>query len=1226
MKNPFINPETPIRESHPDSFVHLHLHTQYSLLDGAIRLDDLFESLKEQGVPAVAMTDHGNMFGAIDFYTRAIKAGIKPILGSEVYFTPGSRFDRRPPKNSKTIASQDEVEGKHQIHHLVLLCKNMKGYQNLCQLLSKAYLEGFYYKPRIDLDLLREHSEGLIATTACLKGEVAFNFFTGQDDKAASAIGKLHEIFKDDFYLEIQRHGLEEEEVYNKIIEYSKENNIKLVATNDSHYLTREDASAQEVLLCVQTGKTFMDEKRMKLTTDEFYLKSPQEMREAFSDLPEACDTTLEIADKCNLEITWQDEEGNQIYHLPDFDRFIETGEDTETYFRRMSWEGLEERFRGPHFRNIVNQDNWESELKQVYYDRLQVEIDTILTMGFPGYFLIVSDFIKWSKDHNIPVGPGRGSGAGSLVAYALKITNINPIPYNLLFERFINLERISMPDFDVDFCQDRRPEVIQYVTEKYGQENVGQIITFGKLQAKAVIRDVSRVFGLPYAETDALAKLIPDELGITLNKALEMEPKLVELEEKDPKIRRILQISKRLEGLLRHASIHAAGVIITNDPLVSYCPLYKGREGEQVVQFDKDFSEQIGLVKFDFLGLKTLTVIKNAENFIQRDHKEDFDIEFIDMEDQEVYDVISAGDTTGVFQLESSGMKDLCSRLQPGTIDDITAINALYRPGPMGLGMHDEFIEIKFGRKEPNYFFEGEKSLEPLLKDTYGIIVYQEQVMNIARTVGGYSLGEADMLRRAMGKKKEKEMARHREIFLNGAKERGYDVKTSEHIYDLMAEFAKYGFNKSHAVAYAVIAYQTAYLKHYYPACFFAALLGTELNNTDKVTMYINDARAHGIEILPPDVNESLYLFNVIGPNIRFGMGAIKNVGLGPVNAIIEEREANGAFKGFIDFCERVSTKAINTRVLESLIKVGAFDDCEKMNRKTLLENLETIVAYAKKKQEEKAAGQVNLFDMAMGDVGETKEEMLDIAQVSDFEDKEKLTYEQKLLGVYVSGHPLEKFGDIIKELVSMEIAEIHQLEKVAAPEFDFRNRDAKRNDPSRRNLTIAGLIAEKKAILTKKGDRMAFVTIEDLSGKIECLVFPKVYAEYFELLESDDPIVVEGYVKLSEERRSFFVNKIRKIDDETDDRVSAVRIKVQTGDLHDYSLSKLKQVLLSYRGTVPAHLIFESVEGRAKMDLGQNYLVNPTPQMAAKVNEVLNNNSVSFIVDGKLEEVLTQ
>ncbi|MCT4642700.1 MAG: DNA polymerase III subunit alpha [Bacteriovoracaceae bacterium] len=1218
MKNPFLYPDFKVKDDQDDGFVHLHLHTQYSLLDGAIRLDDLFEELKANGSKAVAMTDHGNMFGAIDFYTKAIQNGIKPILGSEVYFTPGSRFDRRAPKNTKTIESQDEVEGKHQIHHLVLLCKNNTGYKNLCKLLSKAYLEGFYYKPRIDLELLKEHSEGLIATTACLKGEAAFNFFTNQDDKAHQAIQKLKDIFEDDFYLEIQRHGLEEEKVYDKIIEYSKIHNIKLVATNDSHYLTREDSAAQEVLLCIQTGKTFLDEKRMKLTTDEFYLKSPAEMREAFKDLPQACDHTLEIADKCNVEITWQKEDGSQVYHLPDFDRFIETGENTQEFFIRESREGLERRFKGPHFKKIVELDNWETELKQVYYDRLQVELDTILQMGFPGYFCIVSDFIQWTKDNGIPVGPGRGSGAGSLVAYALDITNINPIPYNLLFERFINLERISMPDFDIDFCQDRRPEVIEYVTQKYGIDKVGQIITFGKLQAKAVIRDVSRVFALPYAEADALAKLIPDELGITLKKAIEMEPRLSDLEERDPKIRRILQISKRLEGLLRHASIHAAGVIITNDPLVNYCPLYKGREGEQVVQFDKDFSEKIGLVKFDFLGLKTLTVIQNAVNFVKRDHKDDFDIEYIDMEDKYVYDYISEGKTTGVFQLESSGMKDLCARLKPESIDDITAINALYRPGPMGLGMHDEFIERKFGRKEVDYFFEGEKSLEDVLYDTYGIIVYQEQVMNIARTVGGYSLGEADMLRRAMGKKKEKEMARHREIFLAGAKERGYDTKKAAEVYDLMAEFAKYGFNKSHAVAYAVIAYQTAFLKRYYPACFFAALLGTEMNNTDKVTAYINDARQIGIEILPPDVNESLFLFNVIGKNIRFGMGAIKNVGAAPVAAIIKEREENGPFKSFIDFCERVSMKSINKRVVESLIKVGAFDSFEKMNRKTLLENLEQVMNYAAKKQEEKLKGQVNLFDMA-GAFEEPKEKMLDINPTSDFDDKEKLSYEQQLLGIYVSGHPLEKYGDILKELISMPIKEINELPKVEKPEFDFRNRGKQAYDPSRRNLTIAGIVAEKKAILTKKGDRMAFVTLEDLSGKIECLFFPSSYAEYHEFLEGDDPIVIEGYVKLSEERRSFFVNKVRKVEDETDTRVSSVKIQIEMDKLHDHSLSKLKSILLSYRGTVPAKLCFESENGEVSMDLGENYLVNPVPQMAVKVNEVLNSNSVSFIVDGQ-------
>jgi DNA polymerase-3 subunit alpha len=1221
MKNPYLYPDFSLKESHPDSFVHLHLHTQYSLLDGAIRLKDLFSQAKEMGVPAIAMTDHGNMFGAIDFYTQAINAGIKPILGSEVYFTPGSRHDRRPPKNSrKTLDTQDETEGKYQIHHLVLLCKNMTGYKNLCKLLSRAYLEGFYYKPRIDMELLKEYSEGLIATTACLKGEIAYNFFTEQDDRAAKAIDKLHEVFGDDFYLEIQRHGLEEEAVYDKIIDYAKAKNLKLVATNDAHYMTKEDAAAQEVLLCVQTGKTFADEKRMKLTTNEFYFKSPEQMRETFRDLPEACDHTLEIADKCNLEITWQDEDGKQIYHLPDFDKHITTGETTEEFFKRASREGLEERFKGPQFRKLVCQENWETQIKPQYYERLEVEIETILTMGFPGYFCIVSDFISWAKDRNIPVGPGRGSGAGSLVAYALKITNINPLPYNLLFERFINLERISMPDFDVDFCQDRRQEVIEYVTEKYGEENVGQIITFGKLQAKAVIKDVSRVFDLSFQEANYLSKLIPDELGITLSDALDKEPKLKELTEKDPKIRRIMNISLRLEGLLRHASIHAAGVIITNDPLVSYCPLYKGREGERVVQFDKDFSEQIGLVKFDFLGLKTLTVIENASKLIRRDKKDDFDIEFIDLEDEAVYDLISDGNTTGVFQLESSGMKDLCKRLSPDTLDDITAINALYRPGPMGLGMHDEFIERKFGRKEVDFFFD---DLEPVLSDTYGIIVYQEQVMNIARTVGGYSLGEADMLRRAMGKKKEKEMIRHRGIFLEGAKERGYDLKVAEEIYDLMAEFAKYGFNKSHAVAYAYIAYQTAYLKKYYTPHFYAALLGTEMGNTDKVTIIINDARENGVEILPPDINESLWMFNVIGDDVRFGMGAIKNVGQGAVEAIVREREENGPFKGFVEFCERVSMKAVNKRVLESLIKVGAFDQCEKYNRKTLLENLELIVGYAAKKQEEVSSGQVNLFDMGGMTQEETQEQLLDVQVVEDFEDKEKLSYEAELIGVYVSGHPLEKYEHVIKELVSMPISDIQQLPKVERPEFDFRNRDKKQFDPSKRNMTIAGIITGLKPIISKKGDRMAFATIEDLSGKIECIVFPKVYAEFQDLIATDEPLVMHGFVNLSEDQRKFFPNKILYLKDETDNKVSQVQVNLDTMQMNDHSMTKLKHVLLSYRGTVPVHFIMHTKEGTAQIELKDDFLVNPTPQMAAKVNEVLNNNSVQFIVNNRVEHM---
>ncbi len=1186
--------------THPDSFVHLHLHTQYSLLDGAIRLKDLFETAKEQGVPAIAQTDHGNMFGAIDFYCRAKDAGIKPILGSEIYFTPGSRFDKKAAKKSKSVSSQDEEESSRQIHHLILLAKNNTGYKNLCKLLSQAYLEGFYYKPRADLDLLKQYSEGLICTTACLKGEVGYNFFTEQDDRAVRAITKLSEIFKDDFYLEIQENGIPEQAIVNKkVIQYARENNIKLVATNDCHYMTPEDAQAQEVLLCVQTGKTYADENRMRMTSQEFYFKSPEEMRKAFAHIPEACDNTLEIADKCNVELSWTDENGNQIYHLPDFP--IDTGESDVEYFERVSREGLEARFKGPHFKKLVAQENWETELRPKYYERIDYEINMIKQMGFAGYFLIVSDFIQWSLDNGIPVGPGRGSGAGSIVAYALNITNIDPLPYNLLFERFINPERISMPDFDVDFCQAGRGKVIEYVTKKYGEDKVGQIITFGKLQTKAVLKDVSRVFGLTFAEADVISKLIPDELGISITKALEMEPKLQELIETDPKIKHIFNISLRLEGLYRHAGIHAAGVVITNQPLVEYCPLFKGAKGEKVIQFDKDFGEQIGLVKFDFLGLKTLTVIDQACKFIQRDHVEDFNIENIDMEDSSVYDFISRGETVGVFQLESSGMIDLCKRLGPDNLEDITAVNALYRPGPLNSGMVDDFIDIKHGRKEMTFPFD---VLEPVLNDTYGVIVYQEQVMKIAQILAGYSLGQADILRKAMGKKKIKLIEEHREIFLKGATERGYDKDKANDLYQLMANFAEYGFNKSHAVAYAVIAYQTAFLKRYYPASFFAALLSTELANTDKVTTYINDARNYDIEVLPPDVNESLWLFNVVEGNIRFGMGAVKNVGENAVNSLVEEREANGPFKGFIDFCERVDLKLVNKRMIESLIKVGAFDSIESMNRKTLLENMELIVNYGAKSQEEKAIGQSNLFAMEEVSDSETKER-LDIHEAADFDDREKLGYEQQLMGIFVSGHPLDRFRGVMNQMSSMEISQVHDLV-----------------GQDKREMVLAGMIVGRKNILTKKGDKMCFATLEDLSGKIELIVFPKTFAENEEILASDEPMIVMGQVNLSEEPRKFFPTKFQKLKDQAEERVTGVRISVNMEELNSQRLERFRQVLLSYRGSVPAHVIFESEQGKARMPLGEDFKVNPTPQMAAKINEVFNSNSVQFVVDGKLEE----
>ena len=1189
-----------LKETHPDSFVHLHLHTQYSLLDGAIRLNDLIETARQKGVPAIAQTDHGNMFGAIDFYHRCRQAGIKPILGSEIYFTPGSRFDRKAARRSQSVSSQDAEESSRQIHHLILLCKDNTGYKNLCKLLSQAYMEGFYYKPRADLELLKEYSEGLVCTTACLKGEVGYNFFTGQDQRATQAIHKLHNVFGDDFYLEIQENKIPEQDLVNKkIIAYAKEKGLKVVATNDCHYMTPKDAQAQEVLLCVQTGKTYQDENRMRMTSQEFYFKSPQEMRQAFHYIPEACDNTLEIADKCNLKLEWKDKEGKQIYHLPDFP--IDTQESTDDFFERKAREGLEERFRGPHFGKLIQRENWE-DLKGQYEERLAYEIKMICEMGFAGYFLIVSDFINWSLDQGIPVGPGRGSGAGSLVAYSLKITNVDPLPYNLLFERFINPERISMPDFDVDFCQNARAKVIEYVTEKYGEEKVGQIITFGKLQAKAAIKDVSRVFGLSFSEADMISKLIPDELGITLKSALEKEPKLNELIENDSKIKHIFDIALRLEGLYRHAGIHAAGVVITNNPLVEYCPLFKGAKGEKVIQFDKDFAETIGLIKFDFLGLKTLTVIHQASELIRRDFDTQFDIEKLDKEDPKVYEFISTGSTLGIFQLESPGMADLCRRLLPDNLEDITAINALFRPGPLNSGMVDDFIAIKHGRKEMDFPFP---ELEEVLKDTYGVIVYQEQVMKIAQIMAGYSLGQADILRKAMGKKKADLIGEHQEIFLKGAVERGFDLKKSEELYQLMANFAEYGFNKSHAVAYAVIAYQTAYLKCYYPAAFFAALLSNELSNVDKINLYINDAQKYGITVLPPDINQSLWLFNILGDEIRFGMGAIKSVGEIAVESIIKEREKSGPFKGVMDFAGRVNLTVCNKRMLEALIKVGAFDECEKMNRKTMLENLDLIHSYGTKKGRERESGQVSLFSGEESDQEKTKEG-LDLHHVNDFDLQEKLRYEKELIGIYVSGHPLNDFKDALKQISSCPIAQISELQ-----------------GSDKREMTLTGLISNRKNLVTKKGDRMCFISLEDLTGKIECVVFPKVFAEYENLLDTDEPLMISGSINLAEEPRKFFPHKIQKLKKEVEERVSGVRIRINLEDVKTSTLNSFQQLLLCYRGRIPAHIIFESQEGKARMPLGDEFLVDPCPQMAAKINDLFQSNSVKFIIDGKLEDV---
>ncbi|PLX91472.1 MAG: DNA polymerase III subunit alpha, partial [Desulfuromonas sp.] len=847
------------------NFVHLHLHSQYSLLDGAIKIDDLVKRGREYKMPALAVTDHGNMFGAIEFYQKASSAGIKPIIGCEVYVAPGARFDKGNARGSSDAS-----------YHLVLLCQNITGYRNLCHLISAAYREGFYYKPRIDWELLKERHHGLIALTACLGGEIPTLLGMNRQDEALARVKQMSEIFDDNrLFLELQENHLPEQEPVNRgLIELHNELGLPLVATNDCHYLTREDAYAHEVLLCIQTGKTMDDPNRMRFSNNEFYVKTPDEMSALFAHVPEAIDNTVAIAERCNLELDFK------TYHFPQYEKPAEKSLDD--VLEEQSREGLDQRLVEIRRVRTVAEDE-----EKEYRERLEIELACIRQMGFPGYFLIVADFINWAKDHNIPVGPGRGSAAGSLVAFAIRITDIDPMPYNLLFERFLNPERISMPDIDVDFCIYGREDVIEYVRQKYGEGNVAQIITFGTMAAKGVIRDVGRALSMPYGEVDKISKLVPGTLGITLKEALQQEPKLKELVEKDPKVKSLYPIALALEGLTRHASTHAAGVVVTPKPLPEYLPLYTDpKSGGQVTQFAMSYVEKIGLVKFDFLGLKTLTVIDNAVRLIREGKSPDFDLTLVGDDDEETYKLLGAGETTGVFQLESSGMKELLIKLKPSCFEDIIAVCALYRPGPLGSGMVDDFILRKHGKKAITYDFP---QLEPILKDTYGVIVYQEQVMLIAQVLANYSLGGADLLRRAMGKKKPEEMAKQKDLFLAGSKENKLDLKKAEGVFDLMEKFAAYGFNKSHSAAYALVAYHTAYLKTHYPVEFMAALLTEDMENTDKVIKNISEVRSMGIEVLPPDINASDRSFTVHERSIRFGLGAVKGVGAAALDSILE-------------------------------------------------------------------------------------------------------------------------------------------------------------------------------------------------------------------------------------------------------------------------------------------------------------------------------------------------
>ena len=1052
-------------------FIHLHLHSQYSLLDGAIRFPQLFEKLSSHGVNTVALTDHGNMFGAYDFYRQAKAYGIHPIIGCEVYVAPESRFKK------KTDSRRDTS------NHLILLAENDTGYQNLSRLVSLGYMEGFYYKPRVDHELLLSHHEGLIALSACLKGEIPSLILAKDLDQARERIRFYRNLFGEGhFYLEIQKNGIAEQEFVNDAIKnLAREENIPLVATNDCHYLERQDAKAHEVLLCLQTGKTLQDKGRMRFQTDEFYVKSPEEMAREFSDVPEALENTLKIAEMCGVDLSFKG------YHFPTYE--LPEGKDHASYLEEKAVAGLE-----AYLKRMLEKGKKLDEV--LYRQRLDYELKTINEMGFSDYFLIVSDFIGYAKAHQIPVGPGRGSAAGSLVSFSLGITEVDPIPYNLMFERFLAPGRVSMPDIDCDFSEEKREQVIQYVADKYGHDHVAQIITFSTMKAKAVVRDVGRVLGLPYNEVDRVAKLIPNQLNITIDEAMRLSPPLKELMESNPTIAQLIRIARTLEGLNRHVSTHAAGVVVSSKPLTEFLPVYTGQKGEVITQYDMSCVESIGLVKFDFLGLSTLSVIERAVSLIKQKHDPDFDLKSIELNDKKTYALLRKGEVSGIFQLESSGMRDLLIRMKPRAFEDIIDLLALYRPGPLESGMVNDYIKRRNNRKLITYEIP---ELKEVLDDTYGVILYQEQVMQIAMKLAGFSPSDADRLRKAMGKKKAEEMAKLREKFVAGAREKGIPSDKAEKLYDQMAQFAKYGFNKSHSTAYAMIAYQTAYLKAHYPTEFMAALLSIEMHNSDKLARYIDRCRNMGIEVLPPDVNRSDLDFTVEENGIRFGLAGIKNVGEGAADMIVQERKVKGPFASFLDFCVRLDLRKANKRVLESLIKCGAFDPMG-ISRTRLFEALDEVLSIAQATQKESRSQQKSLFSLS------TKTEnglnhSFTYPEVEEWSLGKRLAFEKDLLGVFLTGHPLKSYEEKIRKIGATRISELS-------------------DHGVRKPVKVAGVVVQSKEITTKKNrEKMAFVTLEDQTGSVEVLVFPSVFKEAEFSIFPDAAVLVEGTLDKSGE-----------------------------------------------------------------------------------------------------------
>ena len=1139
-------------------FVHLHLHTHYSLLDGAIRLDRLFKKAHAYKMPALAITDHGNMFGTIEFYQQANASGIKPIIGCEVYVAPGSRFD----KSSRS--------GEETFYHLILLAENQTGYRNLLSLVSKGYLEGFYYRPRIDKELLAAHNEGLIALSSCLHGELPTHILNNAPQKALSAAEEYRSIFDNRrFYLELQENNIPEQGKVNAaLLTLSRELSLPLVATNDCHYLNREEARAHEVLLCLQTGKTLESSDRMHFTTDEFYFKSPEEMAHLFSSLPEALANTIEIAERCNLTIEFG------TIRFPQFQ--VPAGSNLHLYFENLARQGLEERLNPYRSRSDFQG------LSKRYSERLEEELAIIKTTGFTHYFLIVADFVNYAKQQGIPVGPGRGSAAGSLVAYALKITEVDPIVYGLLFERFLNPERISLPDIDIDFCKERRDEIINYVTGKYSKDNVAQIITFGKMQAKGVIRDVGRVLGMPYKEVDRIAKLVPNTLNISLAEALKQEPRLRQMVEQNEQVKELFSLSHSLEGIPRHASTHAAGIVISDKPLVEYLPLYRGQNNEVVTQYAMNEVGEIGLIKFDFLGLKTLTVIQHCLEIINEKRPEPICIDTIPLHDRDTYRLLSSGATDGIFQLESQGMKDLVQKLKPETIEDVIALLALYRPGPLGSGMVDDFIRRKRGDIPITYEVQ---ELKEILADTYGIILYQEQVMQIASRLAGFTLGDADLLRRAMGKKKTDVMAAQKEKFLQGAKKNKINAKKAEKIFAQMEKFAEYGFNKSHSTAYALIAYQTAFLKTHYPLAFMAAQLTCEMDNTDKVLRYMNECREMKIDVLPPDINESKKDFTVSQGKIRFGLAAVKNVGGAAIESIITTRTASGHFTSLFDLCERIDLRKANRKVLESLIKCGALDSTG-VYRSQMMEVLDTALEQAQRIQKDKMRRQTTMFDLFSTSQKSAGRDD-DFPSLPEWSDADLLSCEKEALGFYISRHPLDQFKEHLEKYATVDTLSI-----LSQP------RDAE--------ITIGGITHALREINTRKGERMCFLTLEDLKGVIEITLFADLYRTSSELLKNDQPLLVTGRVSREEDTDAvkILASGIIPLADAQKRSPRVIHLTLRVSDITAEHLQRLKKIILSYPGDCQTmlHLLIPH-KAETVLSLGNAFRVNPSPQFVSEL-----------------------